>query len=94
MSNATSSTVSEVPALKEAVIEMCWTLDILNELNFLPEKSSRLCDSQPAIDQCQHRTQHRSKGQYENTLNFLRGTLEERNIKLEYISTDEILQTS
>ena len=47
-SNAKSSTIAEVLALKKEDKEIFWTLDIPNELNLLPEKVRFLCDSQPA----------------------------------------------
>merc|ERR1711954_152210 len=86
--NVTSFTVAEVLAILDATKELVWISSILKDINIEKGQAIMYCDSTCAMNQCKHPTSHKNTRHYENKLFYIRDTLKEENIQIEYIPTE------
>jgi hypothetical protein len=91
-STALSSCEAEYMALKEAIKEHIYLINLLKQLNiYNSEKYYLFCDNQPAIDLANNPEYHSKTKHIDIQYHFVREKILEKVIDLNYISTKEQL---
>ena len=86
---ALSTTEAEYIALTEAIKEAVWLKGITGDFGFAQKSVTVLCDSMSAIYLAKHQVFHERSKHIDIRLHFIRDIIEQREIKVEKIGTED-----